>query len=110
MSIPNSPRKYQHIWDALKLTKGTRQISYVTLNLPAESHDTVLLALRKECIADRAFRALCIEEGISFEIGFNRIGDTLQLYLRWKPYVTNAFVITPDRIAKMKKWRGKKKW
>lgn len=100
-------RKYIHVWEALKATKVSknRTIEYVVLNLPREAHKTVLNALRKECIKDRAFRTLCIEEDKSFEIGFNQIGDTLQLYLRWKPYVTASFVIGPDRIAKMRKWK-----
>lgn len=96
-------RKYAHIWQALKDTKG-QKFSYVTLELPKDVHKTVLLALRKECIADRAFRAECIEKGKSFEIGFNQIGDVLQLYLRWKDHITDSFVIGPDRIAKMQKW------
>lgn len=103
MASKKKERKYSHVWEALKATKG-QKLSYVTLDLPAEVHKTVLLALRKECIADRAFRAECIEKGTSFEIGFNRIGTLLQLYLRWKPHITNSFVIGPDRIAKMQKW------
>ncbi len=97
-------RKYAHIWQALKDTQG-QKLSYVTLEFPKEIHKTVLLALRKECINDRAFRAECIEKGKSFEIGFNQIGDVLQLYLRWKEHITDSFVIGPERIARMSKWR-----
>lgn len=98
-------RKYAHVWAALKATKTSKQkIEFVSLEIPREAHATVLTALRKECIADRAFRTECIEEDKSFEIGFHQIGDLLQLYLRWKPYVTDSFVIGPERIAKMRKW------
>lgn len=96
-------RKYAHVWAALKETEGQR-VTYVTLEMDKSLHKTVLLALRKECIADRAFRAKCIEKGKSFEIGFNQIGDVLQLYLKWKAHITNSFVIGPERIARMRKW------
>lgn len=96
-------RKYAHVWAALKNSKN-QKLTYVTLELPKEVHKTVLLALRKECIADRAFRAECIEAGKSFEIGFNQIGDVLQLYLKWKSHITDSFVIGPERIARMRKW------
>lgn len=97
-------RRYQHIWEALKKTDGS-SLDIVTLELPRESHKTVLNALRKESLKDRAFRFECIERNKSFEIGFTQIGDTLQLFLRWKNYVTKAFIITPERIAKMRKWK-----
>lgn len=100
--IQVDPRKYEHIWAALKVAKPLAQVS---LTLPREAHKTVLNALRKESLGDRIFRAECIEKNKSFEIGFNQIGDTLLLYLRWKDYVTKAFVITPERIIKMSRWK-----
>lgn len=106
MEKTKQDRKFLHVWEALKATKNSKlSIEYVVLDLPREAHKSVLNALRKECIKDRAFRALCIEEDKSFEIGFNQIGNLLQLYLRWKPYITASFVIGPERIAKMRKWR-----
>lgn len=96
------PRKYLHIWEALKVLKGIDQVS---LTLPRDSHKTVLNALRKEAIRDRIFRAQAIEKGKSFEIAFFQIGDLLLLHLRWKDYVTKAFVITPERIKRMSRWK-----
>lgn len=105
MSIESKqPRRYQHIWEALKKTEAG-SLDMVTLELPREDHKTVLNALRKESLKDRAFRFECTERNKSFEIGYNQIGDTLQLFLRWKSYVTKAFIITPERIAKMRKWK-----
>lgn len=102
------PRKYQHIWEALKEVDPSNPGSttkLVSLELPRESHKTVLNALRKESLRDRTYRFKCIEEGTSFEIGYTQIGDLLQVYLRWKNHITSAFVITPERIAKMRKWK-----
>lgn len=97
-------RKYEEVWEALKQIKPG-SLELVVLELPRDQHKTILNALRKESLKDRVFRFKCIEENRSFEIGFNQIGDMLQLYLRWKDYVTEAFVITPERIAKMRKWK-----
>lgn len=97
-------RKYAHVWAMLKATKYSNQkIEFISLELPKESHASVLGALRKECVLDRAFRAECVLEDKSFEIGFHQIGDLLQIFLKWKPYITESFVIGPERIAKMRK-------
>lgn len=95
--------KYAHVWVALK-EASIGKIQYLTLEAPRSEHRNILNALRRESVKDRSFRAECIEKDKSFEIGFNQIGDMLQLYLRWKPYVTKSFVITPERIARMKLW------
>lgn len=98
---------YEELWEQLK-GLDSASLSMLTLEVPRDQHKTILNALRKQSLKDRAFRFVCIEQNKSFEIGFNQIGDTLQLFLRWKGYVTNAFVITPERVAKMRKWREKK--
>lgn len=98
---------YSELWDKLKAQKPN-SLDLLTLEVPREQHKTILNALRKQSLKDRAFRFSCIEENKSFEIGFNQIGDHLQLFLRWKDYVTAAFVITPERVAKMQKWRERK--
>lgn len=98
---------YSEMWEQLKAQKAD-PLGMLVLQVPREQHKTILNALRKQSLKDRAFRFTCIEENKSFEIGFTQIGDILQIFLRWKDYVTEAFVITPERVAKMQKWREKK--
>lgn len=78
--------KYDHIWERLKAEQ------YLSLTSPASSHKTILRALRAVSARDTVFRFKCVEQGKSYHIGFNSIGDLLLLRLEWKAGVPKKFV------------------
>lgn len=84
-------RPYLPTWEALKRADANGDI-YLSIVLPESLHLRVLNGLRRESAKDKAFRMHCVEQDKSFTIGFNRLGDTLQVYIKWRSHVTNAFV------------------
>lgn len=86
-------RPYLEAWEAVKKASELK-VTYAHFNLDKSLHKRFMQGLRRESMRDRAFRFRCIENGKSFEIGYNSIGDMLQVYFRWKPYVTPSFVRT----------------
>lgn len=83
--------EYPLLWEKLKASDAAGEL-YLNVEIPeGKSQTSLLIALRKQSLKDKGFRFACIEKDKSFTIGFNRLGDTLQLYLKWRPYVTNAF-------------------
>lgn len=84
-------RPYLPIWEALKKSDAKGDM-YLSVTLPASLHLRVLNGLRRESAKDKVFRLICVERDKSFTIGYNRLGDTLQIYIKWRAHVTNAFV------------------
>ena len=78
-------RKYQAMWNTLK------ELEYLDLDAPKESHNTILKALRKESGKDSVFRFKCVENGVSYTIGFNSLDGLLLLRLEWKDYIPKKF-------------------
>lgn len=108
MNLPtnqNNPTRgedYNTLWERLKKVDADGEL-YLNLEVPSgREQDALLLGLRKQSLKDKGFRFACIEKEKSFTIGFNSLGDILQLYIKWRPHVTDAF-------AGIKSGAGKKK-
>lgn len=84
-------RPYQQAWEDLKKSDKLGH-PYLSLDLDKSLHLTLLNGLRRESARDTTFRFLCAEKGRSFSIGYNQIGNLLQVYLKWKNYITPSFV------------------
>lgn len=83
--------EYKQLWERLKQADVAGDL-YLNVEIVGKAEqDALLLALRKQSLKDKGFRFVCIQKDKSFTIGFNRVGDTLQLYLKWRPHVTDAF-------------------
>lgn len=89
-SSPTSD-EYQKLWERLKANDAAGEL-YLNVEIPSgKEQAALLLGLRKQSLKDKGFRFQCIQKDKSFTIGFNSLGDTLQLYLKWRPHVTDAF-------------------
>lgn len=83
--------EYKKLWERLKQADVAGDL-YLNVEIEGKAEqDALLLALRKQSLKDKGFRFVCIQKDKSFTIGFNRVGGTLQLYLKWRPHVTDAF-------------------
>lgn len=79
------------MWERLKNEQ------HLSITSPASSHKTILRALRAESARDTVFRFKCVEDGRSYHIGFNSIGDLLLLRLEWKNKIPKNFIIHKSR-------------
>lgn len=99
---PTRGEDYQALWERLKKVDTDGEL-YLVIEIPAgREQAALLLALRKQSLKDKGFRYQCIQKDKSFTIGYNSIGDSLQLYIKWRMHVTDAF-------AGIKSGAGKKK-
>ena len=91
--------EFKSLWEKLKKADTDGDL-YLNIEVVASQQAALLLGLRKQSLKDKAFRFKCIEKSKSFTIGYNSLSDTLQLYLKWRPYVTNAFAGVPSKRRK----------
>ena len=76
-------RQYQRAWEALKLHKE------VSLKAPANTHDRILRAVRKEKYKDVAFKVECSISGNSYQMNHTRDGDIIAFTLVPYTYYKN---------------------
>lgn len=76
-------RQYQRAWEALK---EHRQVS---LKAPADTHDRILRAVRKEKNNDIPYKVECSISGNSYQMNHKREGDIISFTLVPYTYYKN---------------------
>lgn len=79
--------RYTELWETLKAQK------YVSLEMPERNHKTILKGLRIESLKDTSERFRLVQQGKSFYISHNSIGDLLLLRLEFVDRVPKKFLI-----------------
>jgi len=86
MSAPESEeRKYEKLWNDLKTKE------FLQLELPRESHKSLLQALRRESARDSLYRFKAVDRGQSYVIRYNSVGVLLFIRIEWKDSIPSKF-------------------
>lgn len=79
-------RKYEPYWNRLKEKKA------IQITAPADSHKTIIQALRKESHKDTAFRFKCLNNKMYYELSICRAGDVIYAEIIYKVGYRSNFV------------------